>query len=42
MKTLKVEAVYHMDYETYDDVADNLPHFIEQVYNPRRLHSSLA
>ncbi len=42
MKTLKIEAVYPMDFHTFDDVAKHLPHFIDDVYNKRRLHSALA
>jgi putative transposase len=42
MKTLKLEAVYPMAFETFNDVAQYIPYFIEEVYNRTRLHSALG
>jgi transposase InsO family protein len=42
MKTLKHEEVYLWDYETLADVEKRVPFFIEEVYNKKRLHSSLG
>ena len=42
MKTLKYNEVYLKDYDTLIDVLRHLPYFIEEVYNKKRLHSSLA
>ena len=41
-KTFKYEEVYLNEYFTVDDVIERAPHFIEQVYNAKRLHSSLG
>jgi putative transposase len=41
-KTLKAEEVYIWEYETYQDVTSRVPYFIEDVYNSKRLHSSIG
>ena len=41
-KTLKQEEVYLWEYETFSDVVERIPYFIEDVYNRKRLHSSLG
>ncbi len=42
LKTLKQEEVYLKEYESFADAEANLAGFIEQVYNTKRLHSSLG
>ena len=41
-KTLKQEEVYLKEYHSFADAEQNLTTFIEQVYNEKRLHSSLG
>jgi len=42
MKTLKAEEVYMKEYRNFDEAYVNLKEFIEEVYNSKRLHSSIG
>ncbi len=42
MKTLKSEEVSLNEYETFSDAKLNIEHFIDLVYNNKRLHSSIG
>ena len=42
MRTLKYEEVYMNDYETLAEVRVSVEHFIEAVYNRKRLHSAIG
>ncbi|MFC1861330.1 integrase core domain-containing protein [Chloroflexota bacterium] len=41
-KTLKYEEVNLCEYEDHQDVLTRLPYFIEEVYNQKRLYSTLG
>src|SRR6266571_1989384 len=41
-KTLKQEEVYLNQYQTFAEAEANIGQFIEEVYNTKRLHSSLG
>ena len=41
-RTLKIEEVYLKNYKTFEEAEQNMGHFIEEVYNKKRLHSSLG
>jgi putative transposase len=41
-RTLKMEEIYIKDYRGFEEAEENIAQFIEEVYNERRLHSSLG
>jgi len=41
-KTLKQEEVYLKQYQTFQEAQSNIGQFIDEVYNMKRLHSSLG
>jgi transposase InsO family protein len=42
IKTLKYEEVYLFGYETMAEARSSISHFLEEVYNQKRLHSALG
>jgi transposase InsO family protein len=42
MRTLKYDEVYLSDYQTLTEARASIRHFIEEVYNRKRLHSMLG
>jgi len=42
MKTLKYDEIHLKEYLTLTDVLENLPKFMEDVYNKKRLHSGIG
>ncbi len=41
-KSLKYDEVHLHNYENFEDALKRLPHYIDTIYNQRRLHSSLG
>lgn len=41
-KTVKYEEVYVQQYQTFEEAQAHLQPFLEDVYNTKRLHSSLG
>ena len=41
-RTLKLEEVYLKGYRDFEEARENIDQFIEEVYNEKRLHSSLG
>jgi transposase InsO family protein len=42
MRTLKYEEVYLFEYETMAEACARISHFLEDVYNQKRLHSAIG
>jgi transposase InsO family protein len=42
LRTLKMEEVYLKDYQDFEEAQQNIAEFIEEIYNQKRLHSSLG
>jgi transposase InsO family protein len=42
MRTLKHEEVFLSDYQTFSEARASIKHFINEVYNRKRLHSALG
>ncbi len=42
MRRLKYEEVYLFEYETVAEARARISHFLEDVYNQKRLHSALG
>lgn len=42
IRTLKEEEVYLNDYDDYDDAYRRIGHFLDEVYNTKRIHSALG
>jgi transposase InsO family protein len=42
VRTIKEEEVYLADYQNFADAKGNIRRFLEDVYNRKRIHSSLG
>jgi len=42
LKTLKYEQVYREDYRVLEEAEPGMEHFIDDIYNEKRLHSALG
>ena len=42
IRTIKEEEVYLADYESFDDAYHRIGHFIDDVYQTKRIHSALG